>query len=77
MKQPSTLFAHKVRLVWGNPERVADVGIDETFRHDDVFGFDHDDQVSNAKRIGVLAGKTAEKGPEAFVEGFTKFLNQN
>lgn len=68
--QLSAEFADDVKKAWGNPERVADVGIGETFAHEDKIGLDHDDQVENAKRIGILAGKTASQNPEAFIEGF-------
>lgn len=76
MNVPTQTFVEEVRSVWGKPNKVADAGIGETFRHPNVFGFDHDDQVDNAKRIGILVGKTAEKGSEAFIEAYTAFLNE-
>lgn len=67
-------FADKIRLAWGNTEKVARIGIIETFNHDN-FDFDRD-SVGNAIRIGVLAGRTADKNPEAFIEGFTALLDK-
>ena len=77
MKEPTEQFKQAVRRAWGNPRRVTEAGISETFNHPDVFGFDHDDQVNNAARIGVTAGLTASNGPEAFIEAFTKILNED
>ncbi len=76
MTEPRKDFAEKVRQAWGNPERVAAVGIIETFNHEDRFDFDRDDQLRNATRIGVIAGKTADKRPEDFIESFTALLNE-
>ena len=74
MKQPTGNFADAVRRAWSNPERVADVGIKEMWSH--VEEQDHDDQVEMAKRIGVIARKTADKDPEAFVEGYPTRMNE-
>jgi hypothetical protein len=71
------MFVDEVRKVWGNPKKVADAGLNETFRHEDAFDFDHGDQVNNARDIGILAGQTADKGPEAFITAFTQLLNED
>lgn len=77
MRTPSPQFVEAVHKAWGNPERVADAAIRETFEHDDRFGFDHDDQVQNAKQVGIIVGRTEKDGPAAFIEQFTKFLNED
>ena len=63
-------FIDAVSRAWGNPNKVAEAGINETFSQQEYFGLDHDDQVANARRIGVLAGLTASQTQEAFIEGF-------
>jgi hypothetical protein len=77
MLQPSEGFSDRVRVAWGNPEAVANIGIDETFKHEDHFGLDHDDQVNTATLIGIMAGQTAEKSPEEFIQAFTAYLNEH
>jgi hypothetical protein len=78
MREPTKGFAEKVEKGWGNPVRVAEVGIDEMFNHETgLFGFNHEDQVEMATRIGVMAGQTAEKRPNAFIEAYTAYLNEN
>lgn len=72
--QVSDRFIQRVRDVWGDPEKVAQAGINETFEHEDCFGLDHDDQVDNAMRIGVLAGLTANQTPQTFIDGFEKLV---
>lgn len=74
MPELSAIFTQQVQQAWGNPVAVAEAGINETFRHDR--NFDHDDQVRDATKIGVMAGQTASQGPEAFVEAFQKFLDE-
>jgi len=76
-RQPTKGFGRLVSDAWGDPERVADVGINETFRHPDFSDFDRDDQVRDAMRIGVLAGTTASAGPKAFIARFTALLNED
>ena len=76
MAELSSDFTKKIKDAWGNPEKVADIGFDETFNHENVLGLDYDDEVRNAKRVGMLAGLTADKGPDAFIEGYTAFLNE-
>lgn len=76
-RTPSAQFVEAVNKSWGNPERVADVGINETFRHEDRFGFDHDGQVQNAKQVGIIVGRTEKDGPDAFIRQFTQFLNED
>lgn len=63
-------FKEEVMRVWGNVFLVAEAGLNETFRQPNHFGLDHDDQVDNAKRIGVIAGMTHEINPEAFFREF-------
>lgn len=77
MRTPSARFVEAVNKNWGNPDRVADAAINETFQHEDRFGFDHDDQVQNAKQVGILVGRCEEGDAAFFVEQFTEFLNKD
>lgn len=63
-------FKDEVYRVWGNVFLVAEAGLNETFRQPNHFSLDHDDQIDNAKRIGVIAGMTHEINPEAFFREF-------
>lgn len=74
MKQPTACFLENVHSTWGNPSRVADAGLNEIWNH--TAELDHDDQVECAKRIGIIAGTTAEKGPEAFIEAYTAYIKE-
>ena len=74
--KPTTGFAAFIRAAWGNPAKVADVAFGELFRHGDNVCLDHDDQVSYAKQIGVLAGGMKDASPETFIAAFEeKVLN--
>lgn len=77
MREPTQIFVEEVQRRWGDPVRVAEAGLDETFRHEDAFGQDHDDQVNNAVRIGIMAGETISRGPQAFVDAFVTLLNND
>ncbi|HEY9585373.1 MAG TPA: hypothetical protein VJJ02_02160 [Candidatus Paceibacterota bacterium] len=44
---------------------------EELFRHEEEIGLDYDDQVSYAKRVGVLAGVMKDSNPDEFVTAFT------
>lgn len=59
-----------VKAAWGNPDEVAKAGHDLLWSMAGKLsvGEDHDDQVSDAMRVGVIAGLTAGETPEAFVE---------
>ena len=77
MPQLTRVFADKVHSVWGSPEKVADVAFSELFNHPNEIGLDYDDQVSYAKRVGVLAGTMKDSTPEEFIEAFNqKVLNE-
>jgi hypothetical protein len=65
-------FIKEVHEYWGDPDAVAEAAFYETLRQENYFGNDHDDQVSNARRTGVLAGLNANSTPEAFIELFRK-----
>lgn len=61
----------QVTAAWGNPERVLEAGMNELFRHLDLFDMDLDDQVRYSGKLGVLAGRLAAEGsPEQFVQEF-------
>lgn len=75
--QPTDTFCKAVQKEWGNPDPVANEGIKELFMHNDIFLMEKcEDYIEYAKQIGILAGKTANTGPESFIEGFTKLLNK-
>ncbi|NBS41774.1 hypothetical protein EBS80_03875 [bacterium] len=59
-----------VKAAWGNPNKVAEAGLNLLWSLADKlsFGTDHDDQASNALRAGVVAGLTAGETPEIFIE---------
>lgn len=73
----SAIFVEQVRALWGRPEQIADAAISETYRLGDAWGgFDHDDQVRDAKRVALLVGLMASGTPDAFIEAF-RHINDN
>ncbi|MFA6437229.1 MAG: hypothetical protein WC242_03625 [Candidatus Paceibacterota bacterium] len=70
-------FRREVELHWGNPKKVANVGLSEILEHGDEISLDYDDQIRYALRIGVLAGETKDQGSSVFIERFEKeILNE-
>ena len=67
-------FQRRVQQAWGNPVDVANVAIDEAFQHGR--SLDHDDQVRDAIKIGVLAGQMEKLMPQEFITAFKKFLGE-
>ena len=69
-------FNDQIHQAWGNSRNVADAAFGELFRHGDEIGLDHDDQVSYAMRIGILAGELKDNNSEVFIQRFeTEILN--
>lgn len=66
----SGIYAEQLAASWGDPEKVVNAAINEAFRAGAEL--DHDDQVSLAKKVGILAGATHALGttPEAFTQQF-------
>lgn len=62
-------FKEKLEAVWGDPKRVARIGLNECFQHDEL-ALDYDDQVNLAIEIGVIAGETREQTVEVFIQRF-------
>ena len=67
----------QIHQVWGDSRNVADVAFEELFRHGDKIGLDHDDQVSYAMRIGILAGELKDNDPEVFIQRFEAEILNN
>lgn len=74
MVMPTQHFVEQIQKRWGDSKRVAMAAINETFNHEDLFSFDHDDQVGTAMEIGILVGQTEKETAQVFIERFTQFL---
>lgn len=70
-------IGEKIREVWGNSYKVAEVAFRVILRHAGELGGDYDDQIKYAREIGVLAGEMKDKTPDEFIATFKeKVLNE-
>ena len=67
--ETSQNFLKEVEAVWGDSRKVARVAFIELF-HSDEISLDHDDQVSYALDIGILAEEMKSATPHDFVTTF-------
>jgi hypothetical protein len=70
-------FKEKVRAAWGKgSEAVIEIADEEAWNLGE-HGEDHDDQVTTARELGIIAGRSRAEGVEAFFNRYSKWLNRN
>ncbi len=67
-------FRRDLQSGWGSPNLVADAALNELFRL--TADLDHDEQVSHAMVLGIIAGQTEKETLDKFLEKFEVYLKE-